>query len=333
MAIPPKSAMRLEAERLCREYPDATSLSLAKRLAKEFKANVESARTTVRHVRGNSGDERRKNAVVPKPNGKAGQKPRMPPSLAEPWTPFVAEGCKRVGVISDVHIPYHDERALESAVNYHRKQSLDTLVINGDFCDFYRISRWQKDPRKRHFSEERKSIIAGLDWLRESFPKARIIFKDGNHEERFAHFIWEKAPELYDLPGCQMPTLLEFERNRIEYVTDQRPVMVGKLPLLHGHEMGRSGISSPVNPSRGVFLRTMHTVLVGHGHRTSTHVETDMFGREVAVWSTGCLAADNPEYQRIGKTNKGFAFVEVASDGTFNVNNLRVEKSGTVRTA
>jgi predicted phosphodiesterase len=287
----------------------------------------------VRYIRGNSGKTRRAKATVPKPNGKAGQKPKMPPSLAEPWTPFVVEGCKKVGIISDVHVPYHDEKAFGAAVDYLKNQSLDTLILNGDFCDFYRISRWQKDPRKRHFSEERKSIIAGLDWLRDTFPKARIIFKDGNHEERFAHFIWEKAPELYDLPGCQLPTLLEFERNSIDYVTDQRPIMVGKLPLLHGHEMGRSGISSPVNPSRGVFLRTMHTVLVGHGHRTSTHVEKDMFDREVAVWSTGCLCANNPEYQRIGKTNWGFAMAEVSSDGTFNVRNLRIEKSGTVRTA
>jgi predicted phosphodiesterase len=329
----PKTAYRIEAERLCEKYPDATNLSLAKRIAKEFSISQEIARGSIRLVRGAYGKKRRHHATAPKPHGKAGQKPRMPPSLAEPWTPFVVEGCKRVGIISDVHIPYHDEQALEAAIEHLKKSAIDTLILNGDFCDFYRISRWQKDPRKRHFSEERKSIIAGLDWLRESFPKVRIIFKDGNHEERFAHFIWEKAPELYDLPGCQLPTLLEFDRIGIEHVTDQRPVMVGKLPLLHGHEMGRSGISSPVNPSRGVFLRTMHTVLVGHGHRTSTHVETDMFGREVAVWSIGCLAADNPEYQRIGKTNKGFAFAEVASDGTFNVNNLRVEKSGTVRTA
>jgi predicted phosphodiesterase len=330
---PPKTALRLEAERLCKQYPEASNLSLAKRLAKEYTTSIENARSNVRMIRGNMGKDKRHMATAPKPNGKAGQKPKMPPSLAEPWTPFVVEGCKKVGVISDVHIPYHHEKALEAAIEYHKKQSIDTLIINGDFADFYRISRWQQDPRKRRFSEERKLIIDGLDWVRDCFPKARIIWKDGNHEERFAHFIWNKAPELYDLPGCQLPDLLEFERNRVEYITDQRPIMVGKLPLLHGHEMGRSGISSPVNPSRGVFLRTMHTVMVGHGHRTSTHVEKDMFDREVAVWSTGCLCADNPEYQRIGKSNKGFAFVEVATDGTFNVNNLRVENSGTVRTA
>ncbi len=109
--------------------------------------------------------------------------------------------------------------------------------------------------------------------------------------------------------------------------------MLGKLAVLHGHEMGKSGISSPVNPARGVFLRTMHTCLVGHGHRTSTHVEKDMFDREVAVWSTGCLCANNPEYMRIGKQNWGFAFVTVDKDGMFNVTNARIDKNGTVRTA
>jgi predicted phosphodiesterase len=325
-----RTALSFEAESLCKRFPEATTLSLAKRLAKEFSTSVENARTAVRYIRGNSGKTRRGKATVPKPNGKAGQKPKMPPSLAEPWTPFVLDGCKRVGIISDVHIPYHSEIAFDAAVNHLKKIGIDTLLINGDFADFYRISRWQQDPRKRHFAEERKSVIAGLDWLRETFPKARIVFKDGNHEERWTHFIWNKAPEIYDLPACQIPTLLEFDRNRIEYVTDQRPVMVGKLPVLHGHEMGRSGISSPVNPSRGVFLRTMHTVLVGHGHRTSTHVEKDMFDREVAVWSTGCLCANNPDYMRIGKQNWGFAMAEVDNE-TFGVHNFRVAKSGDVR--
>ena len=330
----PRSAMRIEAEALCKKYPEATNLALARRISKEFHVSIEAARSTVRVIRGNKGNVQRKHATVKKPNGKAGQLPTMPPSLAEPWTPFVAEGVKRVGIISDVHIPYHSDVAFATAVAHLKTLAIDTLLINGDFCDFYQVSRWQKDPRKRRFSEERKLIIEALDWLRGEFgKKCRIIFKDGNHEERFTHFIWNRSPEIYDLPSCQIPTLLEFERVGVEYITDQRPVILGKLPVLHGHELGRSGISSPVNPSRGVFLRTMHTVLVGHGHRTSTHVEKDMFDKEVAVWSTGCLCSKNPDYQRVSKSNWGFSSVEIDRDGSFNVHNFRISNSGEVRTS
>ena len=318
-----RTAMGIEAEALCKKFPEATNLSLAKRLAKEFSTSVENARTAVRYIRGNSGKTRRAKATVPKPNGKAGQKPKMPPSLAEPWTPFVLEGCKRVGIISDVHIPYHDERSFDAAIKHLKATGVDTLLLNGDFADFYRISRWQKDPRRRHFSEERKSVIAALDWLRSEFPKARIVFKDGNHEERWTHWIWEKAPEIYDLPACQIPELLEFARNGVEYVTDQRPIMVGKLPVFHGHELPK-GMASPVNAARGAFMRMLDSVLIGHGHRSSTHAEPNWTHREITCWSTGCLCDMAPEYARVNKWNHGHAFVEVSSDGEYGVHNMRI---------
>lgn len=326
---PPKSAARLEAERLCSKYPEATSLSLAKRIAKEFSTSQENARNMVRAARGNFGKRKRHKATSPKPNGKAGQKPKMPPSLAEPWTPFVADGVKRVGIISDVHVPYHDERAFAAAVDHLKKQSIDTLILNGDFADFYRISRWQKDPRKRRFSEERTSIIEALDWLRDCFPKARLIWKDGNHEERWTHWIWEKAAEIYDLPACQIPSLLEFDRNRIEYVTDQRPIMLGKLPIFHGHELPKT-MASPVNAARGAFMRMLDSVLIGHGHRTSTHAEPNWTHKEITCWSTGCLCDMAPEYARLNKWNFGFALVDVSLDGEYGVHNMRIS-NGKVR--
>jgi predicted phosphodiesterase len=284
---------------------------------------VENARTAVRYIRGNSGKTRRAKATVPKPNGKAGQKPKMPPSLAEPWTPFVIEGCKKVGVISDVHIPYHDPKALEAAIVHLTKIQPDTLLLNGDFADFYGVSHWQRDPRKRRFTEERKLIIEGLDWIRECFPKAKIFWKDGNHEERWTNWLWSKAPEIYDLPACQIPELLEFSKNKIEYITDKRPVLLGKLTVFHGHELPK-GLASPVNAARGAFMKMLDSVMIGHGHRSSTHAEPNWMHREITCWSTGCLCDMTPEYARINKWNFGFALVEVASDGEYGVHNMRI---------
>jgi hypothetical protein len=62
--------------------------------------------------------------------------------------------------------------------------------------------------------------------------------------------------------------------------------MCGELPVLHGHEKGK-GISSPVNQARGAFLRLLHTVLEGHGHRTSGHAESDMWHRETFLLEHG----------------------------------------------
>ena len=330
-----KSKATLAAEQLCKDFPTASSLSLARRLKKEHPvtyATVEKARDAIRYARGAKGKKRAKHATVPRPKGVSGQLPEPPPSLADPFEEFVFDGCHRVGIISDIHVPYHSEKAWAAAMRRLKENRCDGILINGDFCDFYRISRYEKDPDARSFGDELRMCIEGLQYVRDYFPKSRIVFKLGNHEERFDGFIWQRAPELYSVEACRIYELLRLASMGIECVSDQRPVLIGKLPVLHGHELQR-GISAPVNPARGAFLKSLHTLAVGHSHRTSTHVEPDMFGREVAVWSIGCLSAPNPEYNRFAKSNHGFAFVSVGSDGEFDFENYRISRDWKVRTA
>jgi len=287
----------------------------------------------VREIRGASGERNRKWATQPKAKGSSGKSPQMPPSLAEPWEPFDLGSGVKVAILSDTHIPYHSEIAFSSAVKTLKAHAPNIVLINGDFADFYKISRWQQDPGKRRFSEERKLVIDGLTWLRSEFgKKCRIVYKLGNHEERWNAFVWNRAPEIYDLPQVQIDGLLEFESNGIELVTDQRMVLAGKLAIAHGHELGR-GIFSPVNPARGAFLRTHHTIMVGHSHQTSGHADTNLWHEETFVWSTGCLCDLTPEYARVNRWNHGFAFIDVSKDGQFNVVNYRINKAGEVRTA
>jgi predicted phosphodiesterase len=331
-----KSAGRILAEELCKKYPEHSSLGLAKRLRNEHPecfASVEKARFMLRLIRGQAGKRDRKLATIPKRAGKSGEKPKMPPSLAEPWTPFDLGNGTTIAVISDTHIPYHSDIAINAAIKALKKRRPKVLLINGDFADFYQISRWQKNPKHRRFSEERKTIIDALGWLRTEFGRdCRIIYKLGNHEERWNAFIFNRAPEIYDLPAVQIDTLLEFEKNGIELVEDQRIVLAGKLAIAHGHELGR-GIFSPVNPARGAFLRTHHTILVGHSHQTSGHADTNLWHDETFVWSTGALCDLTPEFSRVNRWNHGFAFVDVYKDGSFDVNNMRISKSGDVRAA
>jgi predicted phosphodiesterase len=331
---PPRTSARLYLEELCKKFPDASNLGLAKRAKAERPnsfATIETARSTIRSIRGAHGTAKKKFATQPRPKGTAGQVPKMPPSLSTAWEPFQID-AKRVAIISDVHIPYHDETAFSAAVKELKKQSPDCLLINGDFADFYQVSRHQRDPHHRRFSEELKLVIGGLEWIRHEFPKARIVYKLGNHEERWDHFIWNRAPEIYDLANVRIDELVKAKQFGIEVIGDQRPIMLGKLPVLHGHELGRS-IFSPVNPARGAFLRTHHTVLVGHSHQTSGHADTDMFHSEQFIWSTGCLCDLVPEYARINRWNHGCAVVYIASDGSFDVSNMRINKQGQVRRA
>ena len=91
MGSPPKTAGRIYLEELCKKFPDAPNIGLAKRAKQERPetfATVDTARSMIRNIRGALGKKNRNQATQPRPKGKAGQVPKMPPSLAEPWVPI-----------------------------------------------------------------------------------------------------------------------------------------------------------------------------------------------------------------------------------------------------
>jgi predicted phosphodiesterase len=323
------------ARKIVRDNPDHPARGLARMLVKECRnaISLEAARRRVRGLLGVAGEKARKDYKAKdsrRAPRQAGVVYTMPTSLAEDWTPHVLGVTGRVGVLSDIHMPFHSERAVESGVRHLQSIGIDALVLNGDLCDFYTISRHQKDPRKRDFSGELESCRQFMGWIRQEFPSIPIVMKAGNHEERWQHYIWQHAPELCREPRMNLHQWLDLINHDITLVEDKRPIMLGKLPVLHGHELP-NGISAPVNPARGAFMRTLSTVLVGHSHRTSGHAESNMWHEEIFCWSTGCLCELTPGWQPINRWNHGFATVNVEKSGQFAVTNFRITSDGTVR--
>jgi len=324
------------ARRLCEQHPDAPSRTLARRLVQDANnaITLDQARKRIQRQFGVQGakNRRRMKPVAARPKRQAGEPREMPPSIAEPWVPYRLQALGPVGIISDVHVPYHSETAVAAAIGYLEGQGLAALLLNGDIADFYSISRYMKDPTQRNFKGELEAVRQFLGWLRDRFPGIPIVYKLGNHEERWTHFLWQHAAELSDDPRMSLGAWLDLDNLGIELVEDQRPVMLGKLPVLHGHELPK-GMAAPVNPARGVFMRTLSTGLVGHSHRSSNHAESDMWHRETACWSTGCLCDLTPDYARINRWNWGFAIATVHKGGQFDVQNFRVMLDGSVRTS
>lgn len=322
------------ATELVAEMPDHPARSLAKILRERCgrAMSIERARGMINYRLGKDGKDKRKWARYPRPDRKPGQLVEMPKSKAEPWTPYVLEVVGRVGILSDIHVPYHSDVALAAAVDYLRGQQLAALVLNGDVADFYTISRWVKNPAMRNLKAELGQVRQLLAWIRQEFPSIPIVYKLGNHEERWTHWLWQHAPEICDEPEMGLRAWFHLDEHGIDLVDDQRPVMAGKLPILHGHELPK-GLTNPVNMARGAFLRTLSTILVGHGHRTSGHAESNLWHEEVFCWSQGCLCDMNPEYARVNRWNWGFATVDIHAAGDFDVENLRITADGKVRTS
>lgn len=321
-----------KARDLCAKFPNHPARSLARKLVEESNGalTLDQARGRIRQQFGQRGGRRNygRGRHV-RPPRKPGEGVAMPESVAEDWRPHLLEVVGSVGILSDVHVPYHDETAVRAAVEHMQAAGVKALLLNGDIADFYALSRFEKDPQQRDFKGELAAVRQFVAWLRQEFPDAVIVYKAGNHEERFKHFLWQHAPEFAGEPTMSLAAWLHLAPQEITLVEDQRPVMLGRLPVLHGHELPK-GLAAPVNVARGAFLRTLASVLVGHSHRTSGHAETDMWHQELFCWSAGCLCNLTPEYARINRWNHGAAIVDVHADGQFDVHNFRIS-NGVVR--
>jgi predicted phosphodiesterase len=320
----------------CRLNPTMPTLMLARmvyRARRHLWPNPEAVRTAIRYRRGNQGAPNRKVAIntapdLVRPNGSPADRYEFPRSSAPDYAPVPLQ-AERTLILSDLHIPFHDRPAVEVVIARARTRNPDCILLNGDVCDFFSISRFDKNPTESSLKKELDLTRQFLGWLRQEFPKAQIIYKLGNHDEWFDKYLWRKAPELFGVAGVDLPHLVTAKIGtlpaveRIEWVTDQRKITAGKLNIWHGHEIGKGSIAPPVNPARGLFMRTLECGLMGHLHKDSMHTETSAGGKLIACWSTGCLCGMWPRYARVNKWTHSAAFL-LLDRGQFSVEPWRV---------
>lgn len=248
---------------------------------------------------------------------------KIPKSEEVEYKPYFIKGHKRIAGLFDIHVPYHNMAALTAAISFCKKEKVDAVLLGGDFWDFYQLSRFLKDPTKRHFSEELKSGTTIINIIQKELD-CKIYFKYGNHEERYDHFLFQKAKELIGVEEFALDELIKKRLPNIEIIKDKRIIRTNGLNIIHGHEYTQ-GVFSPVNVARGLFLRGKTSALQGHSHQTSEHTESDMNGKITTTWSVGCLCELHPEYAPLNKWNHGFCIVDLDGN-SFDVRNKRILK-------
>lgn len=313
-------------KQLCKEYRDKygyemPTLKLARIIYKENPltfASIDSARGSLRSVEG-------KNGYITKGVVRTPDRPKNPynlPSSDETiYEPYILE-AKRLLVLSDVHIPYHSVSAITSALDYAKKEKPDAILLNGDIMDFFGLSRFVKDPKKRSILHELLAFKEFIDVLKKTF-NAKLYYKLGNHEERYEHFLWMKAGELHDIDEFDLTNIIKARAEGIEIIRDKRVMKAGSLNIIHGHEY--NGITSPVNIARGLYLKAKVSAMQGHNHQSSEHSEADMDGHITTTWSVGCLSELHPMYMPLNKWNHGFALIDIDEED-FMVRNKRIYK-------
>ena len=314
-----------------RQHPNFPNLKLARVVYKDhnllFK-DVETVRTIIRALQGKKGKvDKLKHAHHGLVSDE--HKPYNPYSLPDTYEekrePFVLpKACNNILLISDLHIPYHNIEAVTIALDYGKVNNVNTIFINGDLIDNHQVSKFESDPRKRSVKQEFDAARQFLTALRNAFPDAQIYWLKGNHCIRWEKFLLMKVREIWDDDYFHLEERLQLNDVKVHLLDDKVLVKAGKLSITHGHHIFK-GVFSPVNPSRGAFLKAKQSVIVGHLHRASHHPEIDLDGKVISCWSTGCLCELRPNYSPlVNNSQHGFAHIIVEDSGDYTVKNFQI---------
>lgn len=323
-----KTIKRIIAEEYCEKW-DIPTHALASKMYNENKGTYidkEDARSFVRKVRGKHGEYHRttaSNKELYDKEKRSSTPYELPLSYSAPKERFkLPKANKKVLVLSDIHIPYQDNEALEAACLYGLEQGVDTIYLNGDILDFYGLSFHEKDPRKRPTIRQELDLgMQFLEWLRETFPTQTIYFITGNHEKRLERYLTVKAPELLDVLEYKLQFLLNFAKFGIIEIEHGSKVYFGKLLVEHGDKLKGAG---GVNPARTLLLKFKRPTLCGHFHRTTSANSKVYDDTTQMAWSAGCLCELEPEYMQVNEHNHGAAIVEIYDNDNFRVNNFQI---------
>jgi hypothetical protein len=169
----------------------------------------------------------------------------MPSPHREVYEHLSIDDAGRWLILTDVHLPWHDRETIRLAVRKAKRDGVVGVILNGDTLDYHELSTHDKDPGAARYVDEIETGRAFVLWLREQFPKARIVLREGNHEERLTRYVLRNAPALYGLDCLTTPELLKLSDIGADWVGDRRVILLGKLPVLHGHEYLGSGGTYP----------------------------------------------------------------------------------------
>ena len=164
--------------------------------------------------------------------------------------------------LSDVHVPKHDTAAWAAVISFIDEVKPAFIVYNGDFLEFEKLGRWEKDPTKRQtLQSDLDAAVEMLHAVKALAPKAHHIWIDGNHEDRLRKFLWEN-PQLSDLRSLQMTELLQLDKLGIDYLPYNHAALIGDCLFHHGfYTCQNAGLQ---------YMRKLcpgYSSVSGHSHR------------------------------------------------------------------
>ncbi|TDD97221.1 metallophosphoesterase [Actinomadura rubrisoli] len=243
---------------------------------------------------------------------------------------------KRIVVISDTQLPYHDHTAVKNLIDFIGQWQPDGVIHIGDLMDYPTPSRWSKDTRAEFVGSVMKDSEMGKQFL----GRIRRIFDGwfkvipGNHDERPEVYLESYAPALAEYP-FDLSTLLDFDSHGVEMARGFVDFAPG-WTATHGH-LGFSMSQVAGGTALRAAKKIGKSVVCGHTHRLGLVGDSCGYNGKVETrWGFevgNLMDMASASYLRNGGANwqKGFGVfytdgdnvtpvpVPVHDDGTFVV--------------
>lgn len=222
----------------------------------------------------------------------------------------------KIFVASDLHFPYQDDKAIECFLREVEREKPDMVVLNGDLLDFYRLSRFTKDPSGKDPAEEIEMCREFLHRLR-NITEVPIYYTIGNHETRLEKYILDQAPMI----ACLMDNVFQvIKTDDINIVGCSRLTINDNFVFEHGTRLGSKTGLSAIKELEAHYL----SGATGHTHRLARY-STRKSGKRFTWLETGCLCDLSPEYMVDPDWEQGFGIVEFKNGRLKNASIVSIE--------
>lgn len=228
---------------------------------------------------------------------------------------------KKVIVLPDLQIPYHDPLALRAVEKYMADERWDEYIQLGDFMDFHQLAKFSADSPEalsKSLAGDYAKANAILDRhqsiIRKRNPKAKFTLLLGNHEDRVRKFT-EKHPQVKGLIDLEVNLHTKKRGIKVVYCYPKGEIhKVGKAYFTHGLYTS-SGHAKKHVDAFGV------NIFYGHVHSIDMHSKV-LRGknRTIVGQSLGCLCRYDLDYVGNNPTNWQQAVTTffIRPDGHFN---------------
>lgn len=193
---------------------------------------------------------------------------------------------KRIVVVPDLQMPYHDRKALKALIRHIEDTQPDEVLMIGDVLDFPQPSRWNKDTRGEFEGSIYEDVkIAQRDLfepLRKAYPVGPVKFIEGNHDERPRVYLEKYSPALAGTRAFDMDVLCDFQTYGIEVAPEFYELAPGWVAT-HGHKGGIRINQNAGSTALNAAKKFKKSVIMGHTHRLGITSDTGGYAGKTEV--------------------------------------------------